>query len=132
MRGLVRYKKGAIRISKYVGDVPITGLDYQFYNGKLFGVTMFFHTLSYFKIREMLAGKYGQPSSEREEPIQNVAGATFDNIVSEWKFQEGSLKLRMRFGNVNSGMLSFDDPTVSQEIYGRQTQKHQAKGKKAF
>jgi hypothetical protein len=125
-------RQGKYGSEKFVGDVPINGLTYEFFTGKLYSVTMFFYTAYYSKLHEMLVGKYGEPSSERVEPIQNMAGASFENIISEWKFREGVLKLQMRFGQINTGMLNFFNPGVSHEIYARDSKRQQSEGRKAF
>jgi hypothetical protein len=115
-----------------VGGAEIIAFNYKFFNGKLFSATMSFYTAYYSEVRGLLGGKYGNPTAERSEPVQNLAGATFDNIVTEWKFREGVLKLQMRFGEINTGILIFENPTVDHEVYTRDIQRLQEQGKKAF
>jgi hypothetical protein len=59
-------------------------------------------------------------------------GATFDNLISEWQFQEGTLVLKMRSGKVDTGVLIFDNPAAEREAGSRAARKQQEQGKKRF
>lgn len=117
---------------KLVGDVPVLLLNYKFLDGKLVGLDMGFDFRSYSNIAGMLRGKYGKPSKEVNEKIQNRAGATFDSIISEWKFKEGTLRLHMRFARIDTSWLTFESPKAEAEIMRRKQGVDSEKGKKAF
>jgi len=80
----------------------------------------------------MLTGKYGDPNSENIEMVQNAMGATFSNLISEWRFEEGTLVLKQRSGKIDKGFLTFENPTVEREIALGAMQRQQKAGKKAF
>jgi hypothetical protein len=84
------------------------------------------------KLREMLIGRYGNPTAEKVEQVQNRMGATFDNPVSEWQFREGTLLLERRYTDVNTGVLRFINPVVQSETQIRDQQKARMQGKRAF
>jgi|AGTN01.1.fsa_nt_gi hypothetical protein len=118
--------------SKYVGDVKIILLTYKFFDGALFSLDMGLGTGDFSNIRGMLIGKYGNPDREKMERVQNRLGAGFDNLVSEWEFKEGTLRLMMRFPDIETSWLEFDNPTVSQAIAERKKSLNMEKGKSVF
>ena len=40
--------------------------------------------------------------------VQNAMGATFSNLISEWRFEEGTLVLKQRSGKIDKGFLTFE------------------------
>jgi hypothetical protein len=123
---------GPSPFNKLIGDVPIQVFDYDYYNGLLYDFIMSFHTNFSTKIRDMLIGKYGQPTNESLGKLQTVSGAEFDDITSEWKFVEGTLTLDSRRADINTGWLVFTNQTVNDQIKADQAAKDGAKGKSAF
>lgn len=101
---------------KKVGDVPVLWLKDFFLDGKLVSIDMIFKNRNFAEIKTMLEGRYGAASNARVEKVQNRAGATFDNIITEWKFKEGTLRLTMRYGNIDTSYLEFDNPVAKQAI----------------
>ena len=117
--------------SKYaVGGVPIQGLSYRFFESKLYSLWMFVDVRHYSQIREMLVGNYGKPTREKASTVENRAGASFDDIITEWDFREGTLKLR--YVQIDSSWLTFKNPTVEKQIRERRAAIDQQKGKSAF
>jgi hypothetical protein len=117
---------------RFIGDVAIMLLSYKFFEGKLYSLDMAFHVNWYSKIREMLAGKYGEPTRETASTIQNRAGASFENITTEWDFREGTLKLNKRYGQVDTSWLTFENPAVEEKIQAMRGAINKQKGKSAF
>jgi hypothetical protein len=117
---------------RYIGGVPVMLLSYKFFEGKLYSLDMAFHVNLYSTIREMLAGKYGEPTRQRASTIQNRAGASFENITTEWDFREGALKLDMRYGQVDTSWLTFENPAVEKQIEAMRGTINKQKGKGAF
>jgi hypothetical protein len=93
---------------------------------------MGFHVNWYSQIREMLVGKYGKPTREKASTIQNRVGASFDNITTEWDFQEGTLELNKRYGQIDTSWLTFINPAVELKIDATRKAINQQKGKSAF
>jgi hypothetical protein len=107
-------------------------LTYSFFDGRLYSVGMGFGIKFYPEIRDMLAGKYGKPTREKAQNVQNRAGANFENVVSEWDFREGTLKLNMRFGKIDTSWLLFDNPSIERQIQARKAAIGEQRGKRAF
>src|SRR5262249_25121635 len=95
-----------------VGDVAVSSLRYKFYEGKLYTIEMRFHPNVHGNIRQMLIGKYGQPTNEAAQSIQNRLGATFENVVTDWTFNEGTLKLYKFDDRIDVGSLTFETPEI--------------------
>jgi hypothetical protein len=117
---------------RVVDGVPIMLLSYKFFDGKLYSLDMGFAVNEYGQIREMLVGKYGKPTREKASTIQNRAGASFDNIATEWDFREGTLRLNMRYGRIDTSWVKFENPIVEKQIKARRGAIGQQKGKSAF
>lgn len=115
-----------------VGDVYITHLTYMFFDNKLFSLNMSFGSDDFLNIRAMLTGKYGDPSREKRDVIKNMAGASFDKIITEWDFKEGVLRLTMRDGKIDTSWLKFENPEALSLIGQRIGAANEAKGKSAF
>lgn len=123
--------KSGIKYNK-VGDVEISGISYMFFGERLFGFDMSFRSDDFINIRSMLVGKYGSPSRENGDSIKNMAGASFDNITTEWDFKEGVLRLVMRHNKIDKASLSFKNPEVLSLIGRHKGAQNEAKGKSAF
>lgn len=123
--------KSGIKYNK-VGDVEISGISYMFFDEKLFGFDMSFRSDDFINIRSMLVGKYGTPSRENSDSIKSMAGASFDNIITEWDFKEGVLRLVMRHNKIDKASLSFKNPEALSLIGRRKGAQNQAKGKSVF
>jgi hypothetical protein len=115
-----------------IGDIPIMQLSYSFFEGRLYSVDMAFGIKFYPEIRDMLIGKYGKPARVQTQNIQNRAGATFENVMSEWEFREGTLKLNMRFAKIDTSWLTFENPSVERQIQARKAAVGAERGKRAF
>ncbi|MHA0319032.1 hypothetical protein ACXY7D_11920 [Sphingomonas melonis] len=77
-----------------IGTVPIMGLQTNFNNGHFIlvsgtAVGSFFSDLA-----DAFKAKYGAPTKTETEKWQNKMGATFDNTVLTWQFDDGRLELR--------------------------------------
>jgi hypothetical protein len=108
----------------------LQGLSYRFFESKLYSLWMFVDVRHYSQIWEMLVGKYGKPTREKASTVENRAGASFDDIITEWDFREGTLKLR--YVQIDSSWLTFKNPTVEKQIRERRAAIDQEKGKSAF
>lgn len=49
--------------------------------------------------------RFGAPTQERDRPVQNRAGATFDNKVLVWRAAEGQLTLTQRAGKIDQSSV---------------------------
>lgn len=115
-----------------VGDVPVEGIMYSYYQGRLYSVLMPFKNSSYPVLRQMLIGKYGQPTKESIETLQNGAGATIANDTAAWAFAEGALRIQSRTNRIDRGSLEFVNTAVNQQLAATLAAEAQAKGKDAF
>jgi hypothetical protein len=115
-----------------VGKVPVLTLFYEFDQNKLYGVAMMFGNAYMPDIIGMLEGKYGKPAKVSNEPVQNQAGATFNNHVYTWNFSEGQLVLEERYGRIDKGGLHFDNPTVLAKRGQRQQDDLAKQGQSSF
>lgn len=90
-----------------VAGRPMRWLVRDFNQGKLYRVMASFGTGAFDAVREAFVAKYGPPSSTETRKWQSKAGATFDNVVSTWRFKSGRLELESMGGSVDEGAFTF-------------------------
>jgi len=61
-------------------------------------------------------GKYGPPKITSDEPIQNNAGATFDNITAIWDNGESTITLIKRFDRIDNTYAIYSHTKLSSLI----------------
>ncbi len=118
--------------ARSIGGVPIQVNAYNFHNGKLYAINFSVHVNSYTTFYNMLVGKYGPPDSDTMGNLRTRAGVDYDNITSVWHFAEGDLILEMRYADINTSWLRFDNHKVDAEIAAEKAAKDQAAGKSAL
>ena len=69
---------------KEVGGIPIDQLRYKIFDDKIYAVSMTFSSKDASRVRDVMTAKYGEPSRTINQPVQNLMGANFDNLVTEW------------------------------------------------
>jgi hypothetical protein len=110
-----------------VGGVSVK-LTYGLLNGKLATLTMIFDSESYQTLREMLIGKYGQPTYENFD--FTFRGVHYQgNRFSHWLFREGLLVLTEV---PKTGVLHFHQYTVTQEPQDPEAIQLRMLGKRTF
>jgi len=119
-------------VGQRLGDVPFGFLKYLVYERRIVGVTAMAHINLYPKLRGMLIGKYGEPAAEHVATVQSRAGATFDNMETEWRFKEGTLRLQQRGWDVDHCLLAFENPAVRAKLDEVQKAADGTKGRQAF
>lgn len=61
------------------------------------------------EMRDVLVTRYGPPTDDRDEPVQNGAGATFPNRTMSWTGKRITIIFAERFGTVNDSIVIITD-----------------------
>jgi hypothetical protein len=107
-----------------LGGVEVPPIKYKFLDGRLFSLDVGMFPKDYWKIREMLIGKYGKPSRE------GMFLGTIHQTEWEFKGEEGTLQLNQ----VNDGTswFTFRNPEAEAVLDSRARKKYQQRGKSAL
>ena len=98
--------------SKLTGEAAIYGgaevksVLASFYDGKLWSVYLKFPSSQTEQLADAFREKFGEPSKHTTSQVTSRAGATFDNFVSEWINEEGSIRIEKRASNVTEGSVT--------------------------
>jgi hypothetical protein len=68
--------------------------------------------------------KYGKPKLVSNQPIQNGAGATFDNTIATWENDQSTITLTKRFSRVDNTYIFYEHLRLSGEVKRRVEQKN--------
>lgn len=78
-----------------------------FFNEKLEAISLKTGERRFFEVVAALTEKYGKPTEESSEVIQNRAGASFDNKKVLWKKGQAVIEARQRAGSVDTCSINF-------------------------
>lgn len=111
----------------------VTSLNYQFFENKLSGFTLFFPLFdSYSEINAMLEGKYGPAHRHEHHVVSNAMGGKFDQLISIWNTPYGPMKLYFRYPSVDMGYLILENRAVEKKVKALEAKQLQEKGKSVF
>ena len=82
----------------------------------LYKISVMTGTSDWDKLLEGYITKYGNPTRRSDSPIQNMAGATFDNIEAVWENEESTITLIKRDKRINEGRVSYVHKPLWEEI----------------
>ncbi len=85
-----------------------------------------FKASEYSTIRDALIVKYGEAKTEAKSAVKNRMGATFENVVSTWEFEQDSIVLTKFNGDLNTSLLLFRD-TLRFVEYGKRLKESRKK-----
>ncbi len=74
-------------------------------DGTIEEVSASFSTSSFEAVLAALIEKYGKPTSQESERVQNKIGTTFNSMSATWKLSDGTLVVRERSGKVDTMSL---------------------------
>lgn len=75
----------AVMAAMTYAGVRTTNISLRFYEDKLSLAFVAFTPNHFSDVVASIRGKHGEPSSQRNEPITNRMGASFENQIVEWK-----------------------------------------------
>jgi hypothetical protein len=93
-----------IRASLFGATLPISYF-VTLRDGAIDSVTIRFDSSSFGMIAGGLIEKYGPPSRDVTERVQNRMGATFDDRTVEWNRPDGQIRARERAGSVDTSTV---------------------------
>ncbi len=115
-----------------IGELPLYYIGFYVYDRKIAGMEFMVSVNLYDKARNMLVGKYGQPSTETLGSVQDLNGATFDDAVTNWRIKEGVLLLKKRSSEVDKSLVQFIATSATQQIEKAKAVSDGAEGKAVF
>jgi hypothetical protein len=77
----------------------------------------------WYKFWEAYTAKYGKPTNVSEAPVQNKAGATFDNVEAVWDNGVSTITLIKRFERIDNTYVFYEHRRLASEIKRRVEQK---------
>ena len=90
-----------------IAGVQLQSMMLGFHNDRLTSVVLVFDSKSFREVTGALREKYGAPSSEENDAVQNRAGATFDNRKLVWKNATGEIRASERFSKITQSTVQF-------------------------
>jgi hypothetical protein len=88
-----------------IAGVQLKSIMVGFHNDVLTSVLLTFDSRSFRTVTSALSEKYGTPTSEKTDIVQNRAGATFDNRNVVWKNASGELTASERFSKITDSSV---------------------------
>jgi len=82
-------------------------------DGLVMSVTIRFPSVTFSQMVLALSEKYGAPTTDRVEPAQNAAGATFDNRVATWERPDGRIKAEQLYLTRETSGVSIHDARLT-------------------
>lgn len=87
------------------GPAPTSLYMFEFRNGKLANATIIFYETAHLPLVIALTEKYGKPTNEKSVPMQNRAGAKFENQIVTWDLPDGRIEVSQRGSTIDKGSV---------------------------
>lgn len=95
----------------------------SFYKDVLMVVAIYFPENNYSTVRDAAIIKYGKPISQKNEPVHNRMGASFDSLNLAWKNSLSSVTLEQRASQIDESCMLYSSKAYDEELAKRQSQK---------
>ena len=110
---------------------PFNWVDLVFRGDHLARVVAEIPSADFDSIRSLFIEKYGPPHTETHEPVQNLMGAQYDNVILRWMGDGINITLK-RFGEtLTEGAVIFVTPAESAQL-NAEAKIEREKTKKSF
>lgn len=103
-KSVMECRNSAIKESNF-GPAPTSLYMFEFRNGKLANATISFYETANLPLVIALTEKYGKPTSEKLVPMQNRAGAKFENKIVTWDLPDGRIEVSQRSSSIDKGSV---------------------------
>ncbi len=90
-----------------IAGVPVDLMVLHFYDEKLSSIRIHIKSQFFYSVRDALIAKYGNGALTKE-PVQNRAGASFENEIYLWNKEGQTLKAKRYAGKISTSLVSFD------------------------
>jgi len=109
------YEASGLRPNKpTIAGVPAELFVYQFVDGKLYEITIFFDQADFDQVMEALKAKYGEPTRKNRQTYENAFGAKFDGDVVVWANAVSEIMIYERAGRTDQSLLIFTHKKLSE------------------
>ena len=117
----------AYKSSETIAGAPIQFMVLFFFDDVLSSIAIREDEKYFNQIRDAMIEKYGKPTSENNEPIQNRAGASFDNSILEWDNSVSKIQLKRRSGKIDASSIVYSSKSGLAES-GKRSKQNAASG----
>lgn len=96
--------------------------DYEFSNGKLVGLHVWFNSLYFTEVSEAYSVKFGTNPVRKTETKTNAMGATFTNQVLMWNTDAGQFIVEKYYNTISQGCAYMVSDEINERVKMKQIQ----------